>query len=256
VDVDLLSVLPHAHLLGKHFSASARLPDGETLPLLTIPDWDFNWQGDYQYEQPVPLPRGTVLQLRYAYDNSTHNPRNPHNPPQRVRYGPNSTDEMAEFWLQLLPHNSADHGVLAETYNRTNFHRITAYNEQIVQERPTDFPARLKLGQSRLAQRRFEEARSHFEAAARLRPASGEPHYLLGLVARVQHRLAEAEREFRDAIRLDPTNAKSYGNLGLVLMDRGLAHEAKPFLQRALELNPQDIIARSALDRIELRNRR
>ena len=57
----------------------------------------------YRYRQPVQLPKGTVLHMRYTYDNSASNSRNPHNPPIRVRAGNRSEDEMAHLWLQVLP---------------------------------------------------------------------------------------------------------------------------------------------------------
>jgi hypothetical protein len=249
-DVDLLAVLPHGHLLGKSFAAEANLPDGGSLPLLSISDWDFNWQGDYSYREPVFLPQGTVLQMRYTFDNSTNNLRNPHQPPQRVRYGPNSTDEMAEFWLQLLPRTPGDRQVLAEAYNRKYFRLITEHSEQIVRERPNDLLARLNLGRARLAQGRIEEARAEVERAVAAKPDSDDAHYLLGVLARMQNRLPDAEREFEAAIRLNPANAKAHGNLGLVLMQRNQLEQAQAHLERALQLNSQDEIARSALDQI------
>lgn len=250
VEVDLLGVLPHGHLLGKRFEGAARLPDGRELDLLTIADWDFNWQGYYQYEEPVHLPKGTELIMRYTYDNSTNNLRNPHHPPERVRYGPNSTDEMGEFWLQVLPRSLEGRKVLAAAYSRTNFLRIATYNEGLVRERPEDYQARIKLGSVRMMQRRMGEARELFEGAVRLRPDADEGHYFLGLVARTENRLEEARREFELAIRLNPANAKAHGNLGLVLLQMREVPEARPHFERALELNPNDEIARSVLEQM------
>ena len=111
-DVDVLSVYPHAHYLGKDVQAFATLPDGTRQWLLWIKDWDFNWQDVYLYKAPVFLPRGTTISMRYTYDNSADNPRNPHTPPQHVAYGPHSSDEMAELWLQVLPRDPAGLAVL------------------------------------------------------------------------------------------------------------------------------------------------
>ena len=105
VDVELLGVLPHAHYLAKRMEGYAVLPDGSRHDLLLIKDWDFNWQGDYRYAHPVHLPKGTTLAMRFAYDNSSKNVRNPNHPPRRVRYGLQTTDEMAELWFQVLPRN-------------------------------------------------------------------------------------------------------------------------------------------------------
>src|SRR4029077_14801239 len=58
VAVDLMTVQPHAHYLARRVEGTAALPDGSTKRLLSITDWDFNWQGVYRYVTPVPLPAG------------------------------------------------------------------------------------------------------------------------------------------------------------------------------------------------------
>ncbi len=64
VDVDVLSVYPHAHYLATDMRVTARRPDGTTETLLHIPHWDFQWQDQYRYAAPVALPRGTVLTMQ------------------------------------------------------------------------------------------------------------------------------------------------------------------------------------------------
>src|SRR5204863_534756 len=59
VDVEAVSILPHAHYLGHEMAGNATLPDGATRPLILIRNWDFNWQGDYRYAKPISLPKGT-----------------------------------------------------------------------------------------------------------------------------------------------------------------------------------------------------
>ena len=103
VDVKVYFANPHAHYLAKEFKATATLPDGSTKPLLWIQDWDFNWQDGYNYKQPVILPKGTRIDVRITYDNSATNPRNPSNPPQRVWWGEQSTDEMGTIGFGLIP---------------------------------------------------------------------------------------------------------------------------------------------------------
>ena len=70
VDVQVLGVYPHAHYLGKTFEGTARLPDGTSRWLIRIPNWDLNWQGVFQLAEPLWLPRGTVLSMRWVYDNT------------------------------------------------------------------------------------------------------------------------------------------------------------------------------------------
>ena len=101
-DVDVVGISPHAHYLGKDMKVTAHLPDGTTVPMLWIKDWDFNWQGSYQYEKPIALPKDTKIDLEYAFDNSEKNPRNPSHPPVRVRWGEQTTDEMALAFLTVV----------------------------------------------------------------------------------------------------------------------------------------------------------
>ena len=102
-DMIVLSVMAHAHYLGKEFKATATLPDGTTKPMLWIQDWDFNWQDRYFYKEPVPLPKGTRIDVSISYDNSADNPRNPCNPPRRVQWGMQSLDEMGNLRFQMVP---------------------------------------------------------------------------------------------------------------------------------------------------------
>jgi hypothetical protein len=98
-DAQLLRITPHAHYLCKDMKVNARLPDGSVTPLIWIKDWDFNWQGSYTYAQPVKIPKGTVVELEYTYDNSERNVRNPAHPPVRVTYGEETTNEMGLAFL-------------------------------------------------------------------------------------------------------------------------------------------------------------
>ena len=48
------------------------------------------------------------MSLRYVYDNSEANPRNPHHPPERVKFGYRTTDEMALLVMPATVANAAD----------------------------------------------------------------------------------------------------------------------------------------------------
>jgi len=98
-DADLLGITPHAHYLCKDMKVTAHLPDGTVTPLIWIKDWDFNWQGAYTYASPLNLPKGTRVDMEFTYDNSEHNPRNPSHPPVEVKYGEQTTNEMAFVFL-------------------------------------------------------------------------------------------------------------------------------------------------------------
>jgi len=107
-DVDLFGITPHAHYLGKDMRVNAYLPDGTTKPLIWIKDWDFNWQGQYRYQQPISLPKGTRIELEYVYDNSDDNPHNPTHPAVHVTYGEETKNEMAVLFLSVALPTPAD----------------------------------------------------------------------------------------------------------------------------------------------------
>jgi thiol-disulfide isomerase/thioredoxin len=108
IDVTLISLLPHMHLVGKEMKLTATLPDGDVKSLVWIKDWNFYWQNSYMYREPVRLPAGTRLDIASRYDNSEQNPLNPSSPPQRVLFGNGSTDEMCFGIFQVLAENRSD----------------------------------------------------------------------------------------------------------------------------------------------------
>jgi hypothetical protein len=116
VEVEAFGVTAHAHYLGREMKLTATLPDGETRTLLWIDDWDFSWQEAYRFTEFVRLPRGTRLDVTISYDNSADNPRNPSNPPMRVTWGEESTDEMGSMSLQIVPVRPGDLATLQEAY--------------------------------------------------------------------------------------------------------------------------------------------
>ena len=114
------------HLIGRDIKITAQPPDSkEPFSLLWINDWDFNWQGFYQYETPVKLPAGTQIVMETVHDNSAENIRNPNNPPKRMRWGEQTTDEMSVTILQLVPTNEGDRDKLA-AHRRRVLSEVTA----------------------------------------------------------------------------------------------------------------------------------
>jgi hypothetical protein len=114
VDVRAYRVTAHAHYLGKEMKATATLPDGTTKPLLWIQDWDFNWQDAYMYKDPFDLPKGTRVDVRIRWDNSEDKPRNPSNPPRRVKWGLQSQDEMGGVAVSVTAKSKEDEKTLTD----------------------------------------------------------------------------------------------------------------------------------------------
>jgi hypothetical protein len=108
VDVKMLAIFPHMHNLGREMKVAAITPDGGAVPLIWIRDWDFNWQGAYVFKEPLRLPKGTVIKVDSVYDNSTDNPKNPSNPPKRVHWGEQTTDEMCLCGTTIVTDTPAD----------------------------------------------------------------------------------------------------------------------------------------------------
>ncbi|MDM4016041.1 redoxin domain-containing protein [Roseiconus lacunae] len=107
-DSFLYGITPHMHLIGETMSVVAHLPDGKTLPLIEIDDWDFNWQTMYRYRDLQHLPAGTIVKLKATFDNSEANPNNPHDPPQPIGWGEKTTDEMCIAFLNLVHESEYD----------------------------------------------------------------------------------------------------------------------------------------------------
>lgn len=225
-------------------------PTGGSIGLLTIPAWDFKWQGDYTFQTPVFLPAGTELRMRVTFDNSASNPWNPSEPPRRVRFGPNTTDEMAEVWVQLLPRSEAGR----KTYAKANLDRALRdsilFSRERIQIDPGDGPAHVKLGRGLLGQRKQAEAKASFLRAVEVAPQLDEAHYYLGLVQRLEGRVQEALASFRKAIALNPGHARAHGNVGVMEAEAGRVDIAAEHFVVALRLNPSDGLSNAMLGMI------
>jgi hypothetical protein len=111
VDYEFRSIFAHMHMIGKEFRVWAELPDKSTRSLFLIDDWDYRWQDTYLYAKPFILPKGTIIKAEFTWDNSADHPRNPNSPPQRVRWGEGSTDEMSGLIIGGMPVKASDEGL-------------------------------------------------------------------------------------------------------------------------------------------------
>jgi tetratricopeptide (TPR) repeat protein len=244
VDVELLGLYPHAHYLGKEMSAYATLPDGRTLWLLHIPRWNFNWQDEYRYREPVRLPRGSVLAMRYTYDNSADNPHNPSRPPVAVRYGPHSTDEMADLMIQLVPLQQSDAVELAHAARLKTLAIHLDGLHAAGQWRPGDARVHYERGAVLAALGRHEEAIASYREALGLRPDYARAHNNLAIALQTLGRLDEAIRHYRLALEAEPDYARAAHNLGVALEAEGDLDEAIRIYALALEADPEFAPAR------------
>lgn len=273
VAVEAMGSFPHAHYLGRSMRVVADTPDDREVVLMDIPRWDFNWQDEYRYAEAVPLPAGTTIRLEYVFDNSSDNELNPFDPPRRVVYGPASSDEMAEFWLQVVTANEDDLRTLAGALTaKDRLDKADGYRFLLSLD-PDDAESHLGLGTLAHAEGDLDSAAERYRRALEIRPDLPRAWYNLALIqeewgdnlsalrsyeravtalpsypqalsnlGRLQARRGEREEALmilRRAVETDSTNAESWNNLGAVLLDLGEPVQADSVLARALRLRPE-----------------
>jgi len=275
VDVKVLGAYPHAHYLGHDMQGWAILPDGEKKWLVWIRNWDIDRQSVYRYKEPLLLPKGTVLHMKYTYDNSATNPHNPHSPPVRVRAGNRSEDEMGHLWLQVLPVNTAANApdprlLLEEAWMRNRLAKtpgdqVSLYNlaaalagqgkfseavtlfERELKVTPNDTRSLTALGAALEGAGEFEQARERYRGAIASTAAgdSGgcDARFDLAELGVRTGDFAEAENEFRALLAACKEDAESHSGLGTALEGAGKTDEAASEFRRALELDAEDFTA-------------
>ncbi len=254
VDADLLSIWPHLHYLGHEIHSWAELPDGTNKELLSIPNWDFNWQGDYRYTHPQPLPKGARLHLRATYDNTEANPRNPNRPPKRVRYGPETSDEMGELFFQFLPRNRADRNALMRDYTeKYALADSLAVAQALLERDPRDAASRTQLGTTLIVLGRLEEAEKELQRAIQDNPSLALAHYALSSIYMARNDAGRAEAALLRTLELDPNHSDAHNDLGNVYLFENDIPAAIAQLEEALRLNPNDTLAQSNLAKARAR---
>ena len=269
MDVYLMGIYPHAHNLGRVLEAYATLPSpvssrltppsspGTKTPvakaavqasaqrewLIRIPDWDRNWEAVYRYKEPMFLPKGAVISMRFHYDNSATNVRNPHNPPQRVHGGNRVRDEMAHLWLQVLPAGGQDRRLeLEEAVIR---HSLEKY--------PDDPAAHFHLGAVRLARLDAPGALTELQAALRIDPKNAETRNMAGSALSSVGRVSEAIGQFRMALELKPDYENARFNLARALIRAGKFGEAEDLFRKLVAVYPEDAQVHNVLGELLLR---
>jgi tetratricopeptide (TPR) repeat protein len=272
VDATLLAVQPHAHYRAADVSGTATFPDGTTRTLIHIGHWDFRWQHVYRYTEPVRLPKGTTLGMRYVYDNSPVNPRNPQVPPARVRWGQRSFDEMGDLWFQLATDSEADRArlrgevqtkmtaedligletMLLTTPGDTELHddaavlalllgrpaAAVAHFRVTAERRPDSAAAHYNLGTALTSAGLFDDAIASYERALQLQPRYPKALNNLGDTLASMGRLDQAIARYEASVAADPAMAETRNNLGSALWRRGDYVRAERELREALRLRP------------------
>jgi hypothetical protein len=238
VAVEALGVYPHAHYLATRMEAWAQFPDGRRRWLLRIPRWDFNWQDEYRYTSPLVLPKGTVLMMRYTYDNSLANPRNPSRPPRRVMFGSQSTDEMADLVVQVAPRRAGDVTALERDLD------WKYYAEQVA----SDAYRAYARGRDLAAAGRLQEAVARFQESLSLRSDDPRVHHAMGAALAARGLAQDAVGHLEQAARLAPRDPEVLESLATAYWAAGEAERAAIAARQALALaeasSRQDVAAR------------
>jgi hypothetical protein len=92
-DATIYTFFPHSHYRGRSSDFKLIYPDGTTETILSVPNYDFNWQRSYRLAEPKQVPAGTRILHSTIYDNSSKNLGNP-DPSAVVTWGLQSEEEM------------------------------------------------------------------------------------------------------------------------------------------------------------------
>lgn len=129
-DKSMLGLGPHAHLLCKSWKVYMLVPSGDTVPLISIPNWDFDWQGAYLLTKVLKVPEGSQIFATAVYDNTINNPKNPNNPPIDVKYGETRSDEMSQVRFWLMDYEPGDEDIILDSA----FYGLATGNTSVVSE--------------------------------------------------------------------------------------------------------------------------
>lgn len=118
VDVSLIDVAPHGHLVCSSYEVYAVSATGQdTINIISIPEWDFNWQGLFAFPSLLHIPAGYTIHCLGTYDNTANNPSNPNDPPQVMSWGESTTEEMYITFLQYVLYHPGDENISLPTVN-------------------------------------------------------------------------------------------------------------------------------------------
>jgi Flp pilus assembly protein TadD len=177
--------------------------------------------------------------MRYMYDNSAENARNPEHPPRRVRWGQRSSDEMGDLWIQVLTNDAHDLDRLVGEFRPKVLAEDLIGYEVEIEKHPTDGALHDDAALLDLELGHPGEAVKHFSAALALKPASAPAHYNLGTALTVAHRLDDAAAQYRLALQIDPDYANAHNNLGSVLLQQGRFADAIREYKDVVRLQPR-----------------
>ncbi|NND05636.1 MAG: T9SS type A sorting domain-containing protein [Saprospiraceae bacterium] len=113
--VTLTGIAPHAHLICESMKAYLTTAQGDTIPLIDIPHWDFEWQGFYSFIKPIVVPAFSTFHGVATYNNTSSNHHLPTEVPVDVSLGEATTDEMMLFFMSVSLYQPGDEEMIFDT---------------------------------------------------------------------------------------------------------------------------------------------
>jgi Tfp pilus assembly protein PilF len=247
IEVEVNSIFPHAHSLCTEMQVVAERPDGSLESLILIKKFDENWHDSYRYRTPVRLPRSTRLHSRFIYDNTDNNVRNRNRPARRVVYGSNSTDEMADVYLQVTAVHADQRSVLMEDYKRYQSQsQVVGYRRSLELD-PNNPWSQEGLATALIFNGEADKAIPILEQRLKNGPQAVFPVVSLGMALLANGNAASAEEQFRKATSIDGEYSLAWFGLAKALVSQKKLELAEQTFRRAVELTPSGADARLAL---------
>ena len=96
--------LGHMHLRGSTIRVTLRPGTPDEQSVLIIPRWNFNFQEQFWFDEPIQFNAGDSINISCSYDNSGPIPGPDGNllEPRYIIWGDGTTDEMCLSWLQWI----------------------------------------------------------------------------------------------------------------------------------------------------------
>src|SRR5204863_5233749 len=104
----------------------------------------------------------------------------PQLPPERVRWGQNSSDEMGDLWIQVVPRTRADLDTLVGEFRQKVFREDIVGYETELQRTPDDASLHDDVAMLYMAIGRPDQAVLHFSESAKLASDTAVAHFNLG----------------------------------------------------------------------------
>jgi len=104
-DGTITGVTGHMHTLGKSIRMTVNKGKPDEKVLLDVPQWNFDWQMNYQLETPLRVKAGDSVTIECSWDRSI----DPNRPPRYIMFAEGTEDEMCFGTYSFIPDNQTPH---------------------------------------------------------------------------------------------------------------------------------------------------